>query len=281
MEKRPGKKNHEEPAIPNMSIESTNQIDRCLGLSYFRDFKRGFSMKLLVTQAHRLVLVVFLACATVGCDKVGDVASGAGSATKRLANTIMGEKSPEKDEGVPEEQTNRQTSSGIIGESKPDSTEETKGEEASETEPEAVTTEVRRGDFNLVFEMSYQSCSSCGIWFDSAELVIVHSEGRFTAQQSGSLLIKEKPYRQGSFNADLSSIPSSSKIESATLYMHLNRHEGIANDDFTSTISVYGNIGGSMNYIREITAQDDIKGKGYSKANPVVPIDFTDYARQI
>ena len=129
--------------------------------------------------------------------------------------------------------------------------------------------------------MSYQSCASCGIWFDSADLVIIHSEGKFTAQQSGSLLIKEKPYRQGRFNANLSSIPSSSTIESATLYMRLNRHEGISNDDFTSTISVYGDIDGSMNYVREITARDDIKGKGYSKANPVVPIDFTDYARQI
>ena len=235
-------------------------------------------MKLLATQVHRLVLVVFLASATVGCDKVGDVASGAGSATKNLTNKILGEKSPEQDEVATEEQTNRQTSSGIIGESKPDSTEESEGEDVVEAEPEPAPTEAPRGDFNLVFEMSYQSCASCGIWFDSAELVIVHSEGRFSVQQSGSLLIKEKPYRQGRFNADLSSIPSSSKIESATLYMHLNRHEGISNDDYTSSISVYD---GSRNYVKEITAKHDIKGKGYSKANPVVPIDFTDYARQI
>jgi hypothetical protein len=36
-----------------------------------------------------------------------------------------------------------------------------------------------------------------------------------------------------------------------------------------------------MTYLQEITAQDDIKGKGYSKANPVVPIDFTEYASQL
>ena len=238
-------------------------------------------MKLMVTQAHRLILIVLLACTAASCDKVGDVASGAGSATKSLANKILGEKSPEQDEGASEEQTNRQSSSGIIGESKPDSTEESGEEEVLENESETAITEVRTGEFNLVFEMSYQSCASCGIWFDSAELVIEHSKGKFTVQQSGSLLVKEKPYRQGHFNADISSIPSSSTIESATLYMRLNRDEGISNDDFTSTISVYGKIGGSMNYIREITARDDIKGKGYSKANPVVPIDFTDYARQI
>ncbi|MDJ0957255.1 MAG: hypothetical protein QNI91_10370 [Arenicellales bacterium] len=236
-------------------------------------------MKLKVTQVYELILFVFLACVIVGCDQVGDAASGAGRATTSLANKILGEKSPEQDEGAPEEQTNRQTSSGVIGESKPESAEESVDEESSEAE--TAITEVRTGEFDLVFEMSYQSCASCGIWFDSAELVIEHSEGRFTAQQSGSLLIKEAPYHQGRFNANISSIPSSSTIESATLYMHLNRHEGISNDDFTSTISVYGKIDGSMSYIREITARDDIKGQGYSKANPVVPIDFTDYARRI
>ena len=237
-------------------------------------------MKLKVTQVYELILVVFLAWAIAGCDQVGDAASGAGRATTSLANKILGEKS-EQDEEAPEEQTNRQTSSGVIGESKPESTEESVDEGSSEAEAEPAIAEVRSAEFNLVFEMSYQSCASCGIWFDSAELVIEHSEGRYTAQQSGSLLIKEAPYHQGRFNANISSIPSSSTIESATLYMHLNRHEGISNDDFTSTISVYGEIDGSMNYIREITARDDIKGRGYSKANPVVPVDFTDYARRI
>ena len=235
----------------------------------------------MVTQAARLAPIVLLVITVVGCDKMGEVASGAGSATKNLANKILGDESAEQDEGVTEEQTINQSSSGIIGESGSDPTEESKGEEKSPTEPKIAISEKRTGDFNLTFEMSYQSCASCGIWFDSAELVIEHSEGRFTAHQSGSLLIKEKPYRQGRFNADISSIPASSKIQSATLYMHLNTGEGIANDDFTSSISVYGNVDGGTRYIREITAQDDIKGKGYSKANPIVPIDFTDYARQI
>ena len=44
-------------------------------------------------------------------------------------------------------------------------------------------------DFNLVFLMTYQSCDACGIWFDSAELVVVHSEGIYRHSQSGSLLI--------------------------------------------------------------------------------------------
>ena len=81
-------------------------------------------MKLTVTQVHRLILVVLLLFAVVGCEKVGDVASGAGSATKNLANKIFGEKSPETDEQATEEQANRQTSSGIIGESESDSAEE-------------------------------------------------------------------------------------------------------------------------------------------------------------
>ncbi len=148
-------------------------------------------------------------------------------------------------------------------------------------EPDVSNAKGNRGEFSLVFEMSYQSCSSCGIWFDSAELVIKHSEGNFTARQSGSLLIKEAPYRQGRFKADISSIPRSADIQSATLYMRLNPHEGIANGDSRSKIAAYGHINGSKTYIRDITAQHDIKGKGYHKGNPVVPVDFTDYARRL
>lgn len=137
------------------------------------------------------------------------------------------------------------------------------------------------GDFHLVFEQSYQSCDSCGIWFDRAELVIEHERGTFTSSQVGSLLIKQAPYHQGRFRADITSIPNGSNIRSATLYMVLNPHEGISNDDFTSTLSVYGYVGGNLEYVREITAQNDIRGRGFSKANPVVPIDFTAYVSRI
>jgi len=238
-------------------------------------------MRLSITQAHRLVLLVLLALVAAGCDRVGDVASGAGSATKNLPSEISEGKPSEPDKSAAEEQTNGQSASGIIGESGSDSADDPEDDNNSEDEAEVVVSETRKSDFSLEFEMSHQSCSSCGIWFDSADLVIVHSQGRFTAQQSGSLLIKEAPYFQGRFHASLSSIPPSSTIESATLYMQLNAAEGISNDDFTSSISVYGYIGGSRRHIRDITAADDIKGKGYSKANPNVPIDFTAYTRQL
>ncbi|MCI5167993.1 MAG: hypothetical protein D3903_18380 [Candidatus Electrothrix sp. GM3_4] len=125
------------------------------------------------------------------------------------------------------------------------------------------------------------SCGSCGIWFDSANLIIEHSSGTFTSSQSGSLLIKETR-GSGYFRADLSSIPSSSTIQNATLVMSLNAHEGIANSDYASVIEVYDNSSGSQgDFVRTITAKDDIKGKGYDKGNPNVPIDFTNYARQV
>lgn len=250
-------------------------------------------MKLIIGPTSRLVLLILFAIATAGCEQVSDIASGAGSATKNLADKVTGggstdaEKKDEKDElksedeDVAEEQDTSQTASGVIGESDSDPDGESVDDEDQESEPEVAATGPRSGDFRLVFEQSYQSCDSCGIWFDSAELVIEHSDGRFSASQSGSLLIKEAPYHQGRFQADIDSIPVSAEIKSATLYMHLNRHEGISNDDFTSTLSVYGYIGGDLTYIREITAEHDIKVKGYSKANPVVPIDFTAYARQI
>ncbi len=133
------------------------------------------------------------------------------------------------------------------------------------------------GKFSLVFSQTVMPCASCGIWFDSAKLVIEHSSGTFTSSQSGSLLIK-KTRGSGYFSADLSAIPSSATIQNATLVMSLNTHEGIANSDYTSVIEVYDSSGA---FVRTITARDDIRGKGYDKGNPNVPIDFTDYAKQV
>jgi hypothetical protein len=133
------------------------------------------------------------------------------------------------------------------------------------------------GKFSLVFSQTVMACDSCGIWFDSAQLTIEHSDGTFTSSRSGSMLIK-KTRGSANFNADLSGIPASATIQNATLIMSLNAHEGIANSDYTSVIDVYDNSG---NFVRTITARDDIRGKGYDKGNPNVPIDFTDYTRQV
>ena len=250
-------------------------------------------MKRISSLVYKMTLLTLFAIAVSGCDQVSDVASGAGSATKNLADTVTGgsstkdqdearsEGSQAGEDDPSEADEPSQTASGIIGGPETGSDEDSAEEAASDNESEAVEERLRGSDFRLVFEQSYQSCDSCGIWFDSAELVIEHSEGRFSARQTGSLLIKEAPYHQGRFNADISAIPQSAEIRSAILYMHLNRHEGISNDDFTSTLSAYGYIDGTMTPLREITAEHDIKGKGYSKANPVVPIDFTDFARRI
>lgn len=152
---------------------------------------------------------------------------------------------------------------------------------STESTPAPPAATSGRGEFSLVFEQTFQSCASCGIWFDSAELVIEHDRGTFRSSQVGSLLIKQSPYFQGTFRASIAGIPQVADIRNATLYMRLNGAEGISNDDFTSTIAVYGYVRGNLEYIRDITAQYDIKGRGYSKANPVVPIDFTEYAKRI
>ncbi|CAK8725511.1 Twin-arginine translocation signal domain-containing protein [Candidatus Electrothrix laxa] len=159
--------------------------------------------------------------------------------------------------------------------------------EASEVETSEAPEEAQEmlvagtKEFSLVFIQTVMPCDSCGIWFDSANLVIEHSDGTFTSSQSGSLLIKETR-GPGYFSADLSSISSSSTIENASLIMSLNAHEGIANSDNSSVIEVYDNSSGSPgDFVRTITAKDDIKGKGYDKGNPNVPIDFTDYAKQV
>uniref|UniRef100_UPI0040574C38 hypothetical protein n=1 Tax=Candidatus Electrothrix sp. TaxID=2170559 RepID=UPI0040574C38 len=147
----------------------------------------------------------------------------------------------------------------------------------AEAAPQA-TSAAGTGTFSLVFQQTVMPCASCGIWFNSARLVVKHSSGTFTSSQSGSLLIK-KTRGSGSFYADMSSIPASATIHKATLIMSLNTHEGIANSDNQSVIKVYDKPSG--NYVRTITAAHDIKGRGYSKSNPNVPIDFTNYAKQM
>lgn len=164
----------------------------------------------------------------------------------------------------------------VIAEAAPQQAEAAATAEAAPQQAQA-TSAAGTGKFSLVFHQTVMACSSCGIWFDSASLTVEHSDGTFTSSQSGSLLIK-KTRGPGYFSADLSSIPSSSTIHNATLVMSLNTHEGIANSDNGSVIEVYDDQG---SFIRTITAASDIKGKGYSKGNPNVPIDFTDYAKQV
>ncbi len=140
-------------------------------------------------------------------------------------------------------------------------------------------------NFSLLFEQTTQTCADCGVWFESAELVVRYTGDNnqpYRKFQQGNLLIKQSSGRVGRFEADLSAIPASSTITQATLFMLLDRDEGIANADNTSVIAVYDFSSGTRGgLIRNITAAQDIKGSGYSKANPNVPIDFTAYASQV
>ncbi len=158
--------------------------------------------------------------------------------------------------------------------------------------PQAATTEAApqgspsaagSNNFCLIFKQTTQTCPDCGIWFDSAQLVVQspNTNKPFTKTQRGNLLIKQSSGKVGRFQADLSPIPRGG-ITRATLNMKLNTHEGIANADNTSVITVFDCSSGSQGaVVRTITAAQDIKGRGYSKANPVVPIDFTAYAKQV
>ncbi len=134
-----------------------------------------------------------------------------------------------------------------------------------------------RGDFDLTFKQTVMPCASCGIWFDSTELVIQHTEGTYKKRQ-GTMFVKKASGKVGHFKADLSSIPAGAEIISATLYMRLHPHEGIANGDNGSVIAV---TDANSKFVRNISAKHDIKGKGYSKGNPNVPIDFTAYAKKL
>ncbi len=130
-------------------------------------------MKLIVTRAHRLTLLIVLAIAAAGCDKVGDVASGAGSATKTLANKISGG-------GSSEQQTNNQSASGIIGQPGSDSDGGSMDEEVAEDVPEAAVAESRTGDFNLVFEVVVYGLIQRSLSSTTAKEYLLHdSQVRF------------------------------------------------------------------------------------------------------
>ena len=140
-------------------------------------------------------------------------------------------------------------------------------------------------NFSLHFEQTVQPCASCGVWFESAELVVDYtgdSNGTFRHVQRGNLLIKQASGKVGRFQVYLNAIPASAAITQATLFMMLDPDEGIANADNSSVIAVYDLSSGSKGpLVRYITAAEDIKGKGYSKSNPNVPIDFTAYAKEV
>ena len=140
-------------------------------------------------------------------------------------------------------------------------------------------------NFSLFFEQTVQPCASCGVWFESAELVVDYAGDRtntFRHSQSGDLLIKQASGKVGRFQVNLNEIPASAAITRATLFMMLDPDEGIANADNSSVIAVYDLSSGSKgSLVRYITAAEDIKGKGYSKSNPNVPIDFTAYAKEV
>ena len=164
------------------------------------------------------------------------------------------------------------------------------GDEPEEIGDPAVTAKISaaaaenepRGEFHLLIDQTHLACASCGLNFDSAELVIDHSEGRFKASQTGSLHIKSGPYRQGRFKADISSIPPEADIHRATLYMRLNKHEGIALADNSSEFIVKGYVDGKLIHVKDFDVKHDIKGRGYSKGmKPVVPFDYTSYARKL
>jgi len=150
--------------------------------------------------------------------------------------------------------------------------------------PQGAPAAAGSNNFSVLLEQTTQTCADCGVWFDSAELVVQYagSNKPYTYRQNGGLLIKQSSGKTGRIQTSLASIPAGSAITKATLNMRLNSHEGIANSDNTSVITVYDFSGGSKGpVVRTITAAADIKGKGYSKSNPNVPIDFTAYAKQV
>lgn len=183
--------------------------------------------------------------------------------------------------------------------------------------------------FNIIIRQTVQACGGCGIWFDwqgaqaNKPRLVIHydhlgqshtaeyqhglggmdnAHSIFLSQSNDgtkhSILVKQTPHRNGLFRADISDIPAAATIVSATLHLHIDTDEGLANSDNSSVLEVHacdkawnwdtlswthydtglawnqagGDFGPSIRLIR---AKEDLHDLGYSKANPNVPLDFT------
>lgn len=133
--------------------------------------------------------------------------------------------------------------------------------------------------FRLELKQTVMPCPGCGWLIDSAKLVVKHSQGTFQKSHKGFLIKIGRP--NVPVKIDISGIPSNATIESADFYMKFNVHEGIAGADYSSVVEAYGWINNKKQLVRRLYAKKDIKAKGYSKANPNVPFDFTTYVRQL
>jgi len=227
-----------------------------------------FDVKFVATLAVISSLFLLSACGDSGSSSGGDA----------LKMLVDAQNSDQVESAVTQEQSATVQTLDLSSneDEEPVAEPEVAAAEESSAAQAATSNKMARANVDLTFKQTYQPCPDCGLQFDSVELVIVHSQGTFTKRQ-GHMAIKQAPNRVGHFVADISSIPRDAQIVNAKLNMLLNRAEGIANGDSSSVIGVYGKSG----FVREITARNDIKGKGYSKANPMVPIDFTSYARQL
>ena len=189
--------------------------------------------------------------------------------------------------------------------------------------------------FNIILRQTFQECVACGIWFEwqgeqenKAKFVVqfeslgsVHENtyqhglngmenafayflGAANDQFKHSIIVKQAPQYTGLFRADISDIPPDATITKATLYLHINTIEGLADADNSSVLSVHEcertwdwdyaswthydegatwtQPGGDFGvFVREIRAKEDIRDRGFSRASPNVDFDFTPYVLQL
>ena len=145
-------------------------------------------------------------------------------------------------------------------------------------EPEPDPDKPCNSDFNLVFEMVNQLNDECGFWFTTATLNIVYEGGSYTSAPSGEIFIKKSSGSVGKFRADITSIPCSAKILTATLRMTLEPDEGLAWGDKEGVVEIRD--GNSQELIRNLEAAQMHK-ESWNKGRPTGPVDFTEYVKKL
>ena len=148
---------------------------------------RGIILYRAIRKTLLLLSVAGLLTVLQACEDAASTSGGGGTAPQLVDLTDNSSAESGNSEGTAGSEA--ATVAGTPGDSPNAASEVTPETEPSPAEvaneeiqtaaaPEAVRTEPR-GEFHILIDQSHMACHSCGLNFDSAELVIDHSAGRY------------------------------------------------------------------------------------------------------
>lgn len=160
-------------------------------------------------------------------------------------------------------------------------------EDKKPDEPDEPSGEVMIAKFDIEIEMKHQHAldeghHDCGWWWTKAALNVIYEVAGTTGQAISTydrkIFVRKSPHSTGTVSMAMTPIPAEAIVISAVLTMVFDAHEGIAWADDTGLCEIRSVDG---QFIRNLSAKDDIKGKGYNKNKRNLPVDFTPYVQAL